>query len=593
MADWHFSLHLGRDGALLEQPPVPGIRRRFEQDGIIYVLSGRIYYLEDLYQSLGLAPQKTPDAAIIHLYQTQKPEALSRLEGEFALAIGDRRRQRILLARDNLGSYPLYWTQDNRGFWVSSSLRFLAQETQRAINGEFIGKFLCFSFAFTELPFPLTYFEGIERILPGQILELSLGRPPRLWASPDLLDSLTPIADITPAEASQGFKSLLDGAVGERLQFGAVGAHLSGGLDSSTVAHLAHQRLAPQPLTTLSLVYELPTLVQETDYIRLMLERETSLRAELIGADSLLDFQWFERPLPEHDEPYAGLFHLAIETRLAERAAALGLTTVLTGCGAELVAEANPYILADLLARGQWSQVFTLTQQQALANHQSFWSIFSQFALFPHLPVFLRHAPGTLLNQGRGGWPNLKSFEITPWINPKFAQNFQLFAFCQDLFRHIQDYPTEKSMDRFALSCMAGNWANWHLNNPLGIHVAQPFLDPRVIQFCWALPRELRTSPGRRKPLLLAALKDDLPPPILNRKYKANFNEPYWRGLNQNLPYLTRLVDQSSRVYGGALFDAAILKDCLNQHAVGVGDIASGSHLVRSLSLLACGLLMD
>ncbi|MFN5513384.1 MAG: asparagine synthase-related protein [Cyanobacteriota bacterium] len=114
-------------------------------------------------------------------------------------------------------------------------------------------------------------------------------------------------------------------------------------------------------------------------------------------------------------------------------------------------------------------------------------------------------------------------------------------------------------------------------------------LDPRVIQFCWALPRELRTSPGSRKPLLLAALKDDLPAPILNRKYKANFNEPYWRGLNQNLPALARLADQFSHVYGGALFDPAILKDCLNQHAVGIGDIASGSHLARELSLLACG----
>jgi asparagine synthase (glutamine-hydrolysing) len=586
----HFSLNLSPDGDLVYQGEMlqdkTAIVRYGQTDRLIIVLLGRIYYQSDLEKRFNLRADITLDL-IAELYLKCGEKALAHLEGEFALVIGDRQEKRLILCRDPMGNYPLYWRENSSGIIVSSRLKTLVAGEENRLNDHYLAQYLSYSFAFTELPKTETIYPHCYRLLPGQILQLQTGKKTHLLFQQNLLDNLIPISDITPQEAGEKFRALLSQAIEERCQFGKTGAHLSGGMDSSGVVCLASQKYA---LTTLSLVYTLKTLAQETDYIQLILDQCPDLNSVFVDGDRLVDFQWFDQPLPDHDEPYAGLFHLAIERVLAQKAADLGLNMVLTGSGAEIVAEANHYGLADQLRQGDWQGVLQKSQQWAIASNQNRWTILSEYAFKPLLPSWLRFSPSTVFHQGVGRWPNLGSYEIAPWINAQFRQDQHLWSINRGLINQLSIAPIEQSLDKLALSCLAGVWANWSLNNPLGIHIAQPFLDPRLIQFCLALPDSIRDQPGIKKPLMQSAFADILPTKILHRKYKANFNEPYWKGLNQNLDGLKQLVRQSPFSQGDSnspIFNSEILIDCLEKHAVGIGDISSGSHLCRALALMA------
>ncbi len=264
---------------------------------------------------------------------------------------------------------------------------------------------------------------------------------------------------------------------------------------------------------------------------------------------------------------------------------------MLTGSGAEIVATANQLSLADQLACGHWRTVLTQAKQWAIAENQNLWTVLSSRALKPLLPSWLRYSPKTWLNQGVGCWPDLGSFDIAPWITPRFAKHYRLWHRNRQLIEALRRSPIEQTFDQLALRCLSGVWANWHLNNAQGVHIAQPFLDPRLIRFSLSLPHAIRDVPGQSKPLLQTAMQGILPAKILQRQYKANFNEPYWKGLNANLEDLKALIRRSPflELQGTLppLFTADRLEHCLEKHAVGIGDIGSGSHLCRTLSLMA------
>jgi len=183
---------------------------------------------------------------IPHLYEDHGEGMLERLRGQFALALWDERRQRLLLARDRFGICPLYWTRQTSpaGDWLlfASEIKALlasglvpARPDPRGINH---------AFTFFALPGPVTCFQGIQTLLPGHSLTIHLDNPgqPRIqertyWEIdfPDHGDE-DPGGDGTV----DAFESLLLAAVEKRLRADVpVVSYLSGGVDSSIVVALA------------------------------------------------------------------------------------------------------------------------------------------------------------------------------------------------------------------------------------------------------------------------------------------------------------------------------------------------------------------
>ncbi|MEA5535563.1 asparagine synthase-related protein [Crocosphaera sp. XPORK-15E] len=552
------------------------------------ILIGKIYYKNSFQASLTeqLKQDLLSDAdLILELFKQGGIEALIQLEGEFSYVIIDHKKHRILAYRDSLGTYPLYETCYQQKIIISSNLKLLAKSRNSIINQEFIAAFLAFPFACVELPTEQTAFQNIQRILPGNLLEFSSDQTiKKLW-SWDWNKTITPIEKISPQAAGLRFREILEKAIQERIKNYSFAAHLSGGMDSSSIVCLARNLDKNSPLLTLSLVYQMASLVKETDYINLILQQNKGVVPNYIQGDQALDFQWFQDQIPDHDEPYSGLFHFALEKALINVASPLNIQTILSGNGAEMLVEGNHYYLADLMRQGNWDLVCKQARQWAIAKHQNLGSVIWEWAIAPLTPPWLRQGIPTLLRGGYGVWPNLTEFAIAPWIKQEFAKEYGLWPQILAQIDQLSQYPIEGAFNRLGRQAAVGNWANWYLASPQGIQISYPFLDPRLISYSFSLPREIREVPGIAKPLLQEAMKGILPEAIRTRRIKASFNEVYGRGLRQNLTQLIEMVKQSS-IDELEIFDKSLLIECMEQQAMGLGNVHSGRQISTSLSLI-------
>ena len=192
----HFSLNLSPDGDLVYQGEMlqdkTAIVRYGQTDRLIIVLLGRIYNQSDLEKRFNLRADITLDL-IAELYLKCGEKALAHLEGEFALVIGDRQEKRLILCRDPMGNYPLYWRENSSGIIVSSRLKTLVAGEENRLNDHYLAQYLSYSFAFTELPKTETIYPHCYRLLPGQILQLQTGKKTHLLFQQNLLDNLIPI----------------------------------------------------------------------------------------------------------------------------------------------------------------------------------------------------------------------------------------------------------------------------------------------------------------------------------------------------------------------------------------------------------------
>lgn len=561
--------------------------------GDTLTLIGKLYYKNELKTRL---PQKirekyTTDADLaLAIFQHYGYQGLTWLEGEFALVLFNAKEHYLLAMRDPIGSWPLYWACQNEIVRVSTSLRLLSQKLQHTvINCNFLAEFLIFPFPSLERSSEETAFEKISRILPGTFLVLySNGRSilTKYW---DWMESNQCLENIELEEASFQFLQLFRQAIKERVQCGQVASDLSGGMDSSSIVCLTRNMFSsktiPYKLKTLSLVYQLPSLAGEKSFIKMVVDQDELIEPHYIDGDNALAFQWFTTQIPIHDEPYSGLFYFAMEKILIDKAIQLGVSTALSGIGAELLVEGNRFFLADLLHDSLWSECIKEARQLSNVQNVSLWSILFEFALKPFLPAILRGGIGKLFHQGYRHWTKLGDFDIPPWLISDFAQKYNLSGKAQETMRQISHYPVEKSFNQLQLQTSVGNWPSWYLGAPLGLRISHPFLDPRLISYCLNLPRKVKVIPGVKKPILQFAMRGILPEPIRTRRFQSSFNEVYWKGLSQNLPYLEKMV-RHSQIDEFNIFDKQQLLEIMRQYAVGIGDAKIGVRINSSLALI-------
>lgn len=209
------------------------------EDGSLWiVLNGEIYNFPDLRSDLERRGHRfrthSDTESILHLYEECGEACVEHLRGMFAFALWDGPRQRLLLARDRLGKKPLYYARRDEALYFSSELPSLltALPERPALDLQAIDLYLALQY----IPDPWTPFEGIVRLPAAHRLLWSRGdlRLERYW---DL--AYLPKWQASEAELIEQLRLLLREAVRCRLISDVpLGAHLSGGIDSSIVVAL-------------------------------------------------------------------------------------------------------------------------------------------------------------------------------------------------------------------------------------------------------------------------------------------------------------------------------------------------------------------
>ncbi|MGN6422058.1 MAG: asparagine synthase (glutamine-hydrolyzing) [Asticcacaulis sp.] len=298
--------------------------------GVIAIANGEIYNDPELRREMSRAEFRTGSdcECALHLYQAHGARFASALRGMYAIAIYDRKADRLVLSRDRFGIKPLYYVCRDDLFAFASEPQALIKAGLAApsLNPAAIAELLQMQFATGEK----TLFGGVCRVLPGETLVVEQARIVERFRQGDVFAAAR---SYPPAVALQQLERKLLESVSAHMRSDVpYGLFLSGGADSAALL-AAMSRLSDTPVTALTAAF--PEMAHKDESLK------AQRLAKACGADHHI-VEVVERDflntLPALaaclDDPVADASALPIYT-LGAAARDLGLKVVLSGEGAD------------------------------------------------------------------------------------------------------------------------------------------------------------------------------------------------------------------------------------------------------------------
>lgn len=323
-----------------------------ENGSVRAVLNGEIYNHRGLRQELiergHRFTSRCDTEVLVHLYEQEGLDGLSRLRGMFAFAIWDRERQEALLVRDRLGIKPLYYaTRPGTGstgtdVLFSSELPSLLEALPAArIRPQAIADYLTALY----VPGPDTIYEGVYQLRPGEALRIGQGRVEVLrYYRPE--QSLASGQWTSVEEAKEQFVDLFRDTVHTHLVSDVpVGLFLSGGVDSAAVLAMMQER---GPVKTFTIGYGHPgdQSFNELANARLLATHFGTDHTEAVLQPDVRGL--LPRVVEGMGEPFAD--SSAIPTYLVSEVARRSVTVALSGIGGDELFGGYPRYLGIRLA---------------------------------------------------------------------------------------------------------------------------------------------------------------------------------------------------------------------------------------------------
>ena len=324
-----------------------------ENRQIIAVVNGAFYNYRSIRNQLqqkGHVFKTQSDSEIlIHLYEDYGVNCLEYLEGEFAFVLWDAHRQQLFAARDRFGVKPLFYANEQHQLILASEMKAI---TAMGIASEWNLKALQSVFSSQYLPKDACLIKGIQPLQAGHYLLYSNRtlKMQQYWDIPPLQ------ANKKQASAEQ-LASLMHRAVQKRLDCAVpVACHLSGGIDSATIAALMAQQ-SSAAIDCFSVIFE-GSVYNES---KLAQEQAAYIGATLheVPVDSQSLLQYYEEAV-YYSESLAINGQLVAKHMLNKAVAEHGYKVVLGGEGADEVLFGYPFLKQDYY--GQQSAVVAAQQ---------------------------------------------------------------------------------------------------------------------------------------------------------------------------------------------------------------------------------------
>ncbi|MGE3146296.1 MAG: asparagine synthase (glutamine-hydrolyzing) [Pseudorhodoplanes sp.] len=478
---------------------------------------------------------------VLHLYEEFGTDFVSHLNGDFALAIWDERRRRLVLARDRMGVRPLFYAQYGGTFFFASEIKALLAVP--GIEAEIDPLALDQIFTlWTPIP-PRTIFRGISEVLPGHLMVVENGEV-RSWQHWELS---FPEAAVGPdprreGEIAEALLGLLEDATRIRLRADVeVGSFLSGGLDSSTISALA-VRHAPAGLRSFAVTFDDPAFDESAHQAVMAAALGTEHHSIRCGAGDVASS--FPAIVLHAEQPVlrtapAPLFRLSGLVREN------GLKVVLTGEGAdEIFAGYDIFREARIrrfcarqpasafrphLFRRIYPYLSSLKQQtpEYLAAFFATGADAAGDPLFSHRPR-MRATTGAKIFFSADLRATLDGYDAAEELAASLPKAFVRWH----PLHQAQYLETRFLLPGYILSSQGDRMAMAH-----GVETRFPFLDHRLVEFAARIPPELKLRGLREKHILKAAAADLVPKAIRERSkqpYRAPDSASF-RGGDANL----------------------------------------------------------
>lgn len=223
-----------------------------EKKSISLAFSGALYNYDELLMELKKHGDvhhhlTHPTQLIVHAYEIWGTECIAKLSGDFAFAIFDQHKERLVLARDRIGKKPLYWYQDQNNFLFASELKALlvTGSVAQTPSEEALASYLYFGY----IPQDMTPIKNVNKLLPGHFLQFNRDKSLSIqpyWSYSSYFEKKSHVGKNA---AVKQLNELLLKAVKVRLpRSQPIGCFISGGLGSACIASYLHKLVTHDPI---------------------------------------------------------------------------------------------------------------------------------------------------------------------------------------------------------------------------------------------------------------------------------------------------------------------------------------------------------
>ena len=553
---------------------------------LVIVFNGEIYNFLDIRRDLvrlGHTFKGTSDTEVALAAYSQWGEAcLERFNGMFSLAIWNRKKRRLFLARDRLGIKPLYYSHTKMGVCFGSELKALMalHGFERRIDPDAFSLYLHYQY----IPAPRTIFFDTFKLEPGHFLIYDGHQltKHRWWTPTESRPSNDPIGTIRKEDALRQLDRVLTLAVSDHLISDVpLGALLSGGVDSSIVVAMM-QKVSDCPVRTFSIGFTEQGF-NEAPWARKVAEHLGTVHTELYVSPQ--DALHTIGQLAEiYDEPFAD--SSAIPTFLVSKLTRDQVTVALSGDGGdEQFAGYVRYWMTEMMDRGmKWFPVGThklikqvlgmmpvsklsyyydrlrhlLPQRLQVANFPDKWEKLINQLGYDELSELYRMTVSI--------WAKEAVFQLTgrPVPSSTFENTF-ISSDHQCVMDRLmmvdrQTYLPDAMLTKVDRASMAAS-----------LEVRVPLLDHRVVEFTSRLPISLKYRNGKGKYLLMELLTRYIPRPLVERP-KMGFGVPIARWLRNELRELLHDYLSFDRLKAEGRLDADVVHQTVKEHQKGMKD---------------------
>ncbi|WP_051092912.1 asparagine synthase (glutamine-hydrolyzing) [Methylobacterium sp. 77] len=503
-----------------------GIQPMASEDGAICVsFNGEIFNFVELRDRLRQRGRRfrteSDTEVLLHLYEEYGPDCVEALNGDFAFAIWDGRRRRMMLARDRAGVRPLFHARRGEIIVFASEIKALLRFPGIATEIDPIALDQTFTL-WAPIP-PRTMFKDIAELPPAHMMLIEDGqetiRPYWQLTFPDRDAPQTTRSDEDLCEEAL---ALLEHATAIRMRSDVpVGAYLSGGLDSSLVAALA-ARQAPENLRTFSVTFD-SAEHDESAYQRIMADHlGTRHAAVACGAREIAQsfpdvIRHTERPiLRTAPAPLFLLSRLVSENGMKVVLTGEGADEVFAGydifkearvrrfCARQPTSRMRPHLLRRLYP------YMSGLQQQTPESLGAFFGAGEDALddpLYSHRPRFRGTAATKIFFSGDLK-ATLGDYDATEELAAALPAEMRRWH----PLHQAQYLETRYLLPGYILSSQGDRMAMAH-----GVEGRFPFLDHRLIEFAAALPPGLKLRGLAEKHILKRAARDIVPAAIIDR----------------------------------------------------------------------------
>lgn len=503
------------------------------------IFNGEIYNYQELKEELileGLKFRTSSDTEVLlNLFIKYGVDCLEKLNGFFAFAIFDRQENSLFIARDRFGIKPLLYYFDGTDFVFASELKAILKfKIDKSIDQVSLFNYLQFNY----IPTNKSILAKVAKLPPGHFIQVN-----NINNIDDIVEHQyyeIPYNDketiqksaLNYEKSKEMLANLLDDSVQKRLVADVpVGTFLSGGVDSSIISLLAKRHKSD--LATFSIGYKDEPFFDETSYANAVAKKIGS-KHHIISLSNDELYENLNDILDYIDEPFAD--SSAIAVYLLSKYTKEHVTVALSGDGADEMFSGYNKHMADFKSRHPGIKEslvktgFPLWEKLPKSRNSKLFNINRQlykFSLGANLTNKERYWQwAAILNEEKANYFLNEELVFNPQRLSDTAHEYKKRK--DDLLKHIRkegdlNDVLYTDMKMVLVNDMLRKVDAMSMANSLEVRV--PFLDQRIVNFAFNLPRAFKINADMKKKILQDAFRKDLPDEVYNRP-KHGFEVP-------------------------------------------------------------------